>query len=163
MLARTRAGVEALSSGERRAVLLCQVGSVVCALPLEHVAETMRPLPIEALAGTLPFVAGVSIIRGAPVPVVDLARLLGNETAEARTRLVVVRIGERRAALSVGQVIGVRALPAGLGGELPPLLAGASSELISAVGALDSRLLFLLETSRALPDSSWASLEGAHS
>lgn len=163
MLARTSPSLEAVSSGVQQAVLLCQVGSVVCALPLEHVVETMRPLPIEVLSGTQPFIDGVSIIRGAPVPVVDLARLLGNGTAEARTRLVVVRVGERRAALSVGNVIGVRALQSGAGGELPPLLSGASSEVITAIGSLDARLLLLLETSRALPDSSWASLQGAHS
>ncbi len=149
--------------GGGRAVLLCQVGLLVCALPLEHVSETMRPLPLEPLAGTAPFIAGVSIIRGTPVPVVDLARLLGNGTDELRTRLVVVKVGERRAALSVGSVIGVRALESSAVSELAPLLAGASAEVITAVGSLDARLLLILETSRMLPDSSWAGLEAGGS
>lgn len=152
---------EGLSAGQGQAVLLCQVGLLVCALPLEHVTETMRPLPVEPLSGTAPFISGVAIIRGGPVPVVDLARLLGNGARELSTRLVVVRVGERRAALSVGQVIGVRSLPASALGELPPLLGAAGAEVIAAVGSLDARLLLLLETSRMLPDSSWASLEGA--
>jgi len=153
--------VAGLSAEKRVAVLLCRVGSVVYAVPLSHVSETMRPLPFEVISGTAPFVDGVSIIRGGPVPIVDLARLLGNATSEPRTRLVVVRVGERRAALSVGKVIGVHSLESGAVRELPPLLGGASAEVIRAVGSLDAQLLLLLETSRVLPESSWASLEGA--
>jgi purine-binding chemotaxis protein CheW len=159
MLASSSSSVEGVSPDPRRAVLLCQVGSIVCALPLEHVSETMRPLPLEVLAGTAPFVAGVSIIRGEPVPIVDLSRLLGNDSDEARTRLVVVRVAERHAALSVGRVIGVRSLdPASLR-QMPPLLGGASAEMTAAVGLLDARLLLLLETWRALPDPNSLGLE----
>jgi len=128
---------------------------------LEHVSETLRPLPVEALSGTAPFIDGVSIIRGAPVPVVDLARLLGNASVEPRMRLVVVKVGERNAALAVARVIGVRSLESATVIELPPLLSGASSEVIGAIGSLDARLLLVLETSRLVPESGWASLEGA--
>ncbi|MEI9948856.1 MAG: chemotaxis protein CheW [Pseudomonadota bacterium] len=159
MLTNSNASSGGVSAGQGQAVLLCQVGLFVCALPLEHVSETMRPLPLEPLSGTASFIAGVSIIRGGPVPVVDLARLLGNGTDELRTRLVVVRVGERRAALSVAGVIGVRSLESAAVSELPPLLGGTSAEVILAVGSLDARLLLLLETSRMLPGFSWSSLE----
>jgi purine-binding chemotaxis protein CheW len=148
-------------SGQRQAVVLCQIGAVLCALPLAHVSETLRPLPVEILAGTAPFIDGISIIRGAPVPVVDLARLLGSASAEPRTRLVVVKVGQRRAALAVARVIGVRSLASATMIELPPLLTGASTEAVSAVGSLDARLLLVLETSRVLPESSWVSLESS--
>jgi len=59
------------------ACLLCHVGSFVCALPVEHVVEIMRPLPIRHLEDVPPFVLGVALVRGAPAPVVDVARLLG--------------------------------------------------------------------------------------
>lgn len=39
----------------------------------------MRPLPVAAVAGAPDFVAGVAIIRGDAVPVVDAARLLTGE------------------------------------------------------------------------------------
>jgi purine-binding chemotaxis protein CheW len=151
------------SSTQRRAVLLCQVGLTVCALPLEHVSETMRPLPLEVLSGVAPFVDGVSIIRGSPVPIVDLARLLGKVSDAPRTRLVVVRVGERSAALAVGGVIGVRSLESSAVSELPPLLSGASAEVIAALGSLDARLLLVLETSRMLPDLGWVSPEAGGS
>ena len=161
MSASRSASTDRALSGQRHAVVLCQVGAVVCALPLQHVSETMRPLPVEALSGTAAFIDGVSLIRGAPVPIVDLARLLGNVSTEPRTRLVVVKVGERRAALAVARVIGVRSLESALVLDLPPLLSGASSEVITTIGSLDARLLLVLETSRLLPESSWASLEGA--
>ena len=72
-------GLAAPATGSERSLLLCQVGSLVCALPLEHISETMRPLSLQPFHGMPPFVDGLSIIRGAPVPVVDLARLLGND------------------------------------------------------------------------------------
>ena len=161
MSANRSASTDRAFLGQRQAVVLCQVGAVVCALPLEHVSETLRPLPVEALSGTAAFIDGVSLIRGVPVPIVDLARLLGNVSAEPRTRLVVVKVGERRAALAVARVIGVRSLESAAVLDLPPLLGGASSEVIRTIGSLDARLLFVLETSRMLPESSWVSLEGA--
>ena len=57
---------------ERSPVLIVMAGARACAIPLDYVAETMRPLPIEPVAGTPGFVRGVSVIRGAPTPVVDL-------------------------------------------------------------------------------------------
>src|SRR6185436_6230529 len=49
----------------------CRVGGLLCALPLEHVEETMRPLAIEAIAGGPAFVRGLAVVRGAPIPAVD--------------------------------------------------------------------------------------------
>lgn len=142
-----------------RPLLLCQVGSLVCALPLEHISETMRPLPLEPFHGMPSFVDGLSIIRGAPVPVVDLARLLGNDSDARRTRLVVVKVSERRVALSVEQVIGVRAVDVAANRALPPLLGSARADFVAAVGSLDARLLVVLESALILPTSTWASLD----
>ena len=141
------------------AALLCQVGSLICGLPLEHISETMRPLPLEPFAGMPAFVDGLSIIRGAPVPVVDLARLLGNDSNARRTRFVVVKVRERHVALSVERVIGVKSLAAIVSGALPPLLASARADFVSAVGSLDEHLLVVLESGLILPASTWTSLE----
>jgi chemotaxis signal transduction protein len=51
-------------------VLVVMVGTRACAIPLHHVAETLRPLPIQSVAGMPNFVRGVSVIRGTPTPVV---------------------------------------------------------------------------------------------
>ena len=64
--------------------LVFRAGSMLCALRLADVIETMRPLGTRPLAGTPAFVRGVSIVRGVPTPVVDVARLLGGARANTQ-------------------------------------------------------------------------------
>ena len=131
----------------------------LCAFPLRHLVEIMRPLPITRLSGTADFVLGLSVIRGVPTPVVDLGGLLfGAEPAEP-ARFVTLRLGEgRSAALALEEVLGVRDL-SDTSGPLPPLLAGASAEAISSVASLDAELLLVLEAARVVPDSVWLRLD----
>src|ERR1039458_916000 len=88
-----------------RSALLIRAGDRCCALDLLHVVEIMRPLPVDAVAHMPAFVRGLSIIRGAPTPVVSLAALLA-DSARPPTRFVVVRAGERQIALAVDAEIG---------------------------------------------------------
>jgi purine-binding chemotaxis protein CheW len=120
----------------------------------------MRPLPIEPLAGTPPFVLGLAIIRGLPTPVVDGARLVGGAAVEA-TRFVTLKRGPRPAALAVGEVLGVRTLPDGALAEVPRLLREASADVIASIGALDAELLLLLETAHLVPDAVWSAIGAA--
>jgi purine-binding chemotaxis protein CheW len=136
-------------------VLLCRVRSWFCALPVANVEETMRPLPIGPLAAAPAFVTGLSIIRGRPTPVVDTGALLGARDEARPRRLVVLRLGERRVALAVEEVLGVRALPRVTLHRLPPLLSEASRDAIAAVGALDDALLLALDTGRLVPEAVW--------
>jgi purine-binding chemotaxis protein CheW len=131
-----------------------------CALPLEHVVETMRPLPIERVTGAAPYLLGMSIIRGQPVPVVDLGALLspGRTAAAAPSRFVTVRAGSRRVALAVEEVIGVRSLGSGTLHELPPLLSASTSNGVAELGVLDRELVVVLDASRLLPDETWAAV-----
>src|SRR5687768_15491190 len=131
--------------------LICRVLNRVCALPLQHVVETMRPLPVEPLAGIARPVKGVSIIRGAAVPVVDLGWVLAAEDSHP-TRFVTVNADGRRVALAVDAVVGVRAIPAGSLHALAPLLRDASSDAIAAIGTLDAELLLVLRSGRLVPD-----------
>ena len=137
--------------------LLLRVRGRLCALPLEHVVETMRPQPVRPVADTPPFVAGVSVIRGAVVPVVDVARFLDpsadprDSAASAEARFVTVRTANRTVALAVDAVVGVRRLPEGAQGDLPPLLRDAGSEAVAAIGTLDAELLLVLRAARLVP------------
>ena len=72
-------------------VLLVRIGVLTAALPVTDLVETCRPLPIEAVPGAPSFVLGLSIIRAAPVPVLDLGQLLGNPGPNAIARFVTVR------------------------------------------------------------------------
>jgi purine-binding chemotaxis protein CheW len=131
--------------------LICRVQTRLCALPLQHVIETLRPLPVDPVAGAPRFVRGLTRLRGEPVPVVDAARLLGDDEAPAQ-RYVALTMGARRIALAVGEVLGVRAVPADELQALPPLLHEAATDVIAAIGRLDAELLLVLEATRLLPD-----------
>lgn len=131
--------------------LLCRAGMHLCAVPLDHVAETMRMLPIRAIAGAPRYVCGLCIVRGSPVPVLDTGLLFGEQAARAG-RLVTIRAGGRTIALAVETVLGIRAIAAEALSRLPPLLRDAATETIAAIGTLDAELLFVLRTGRIVPE-----------
>jgi purine-binding chemotaxis protein CheW len=137
--------------------LVVGVQGRLCAVPLTHVIEIMRPLPVEPISAVPSFVKGISIIRGIPTPVVDLGVLLGMPNGVAG-RFVTLRVGERQVALSVDSVLGVRELDVSKIGELPPLLQGASKDVIEAMGTLDEQILVVLCAGWELPDEVWQTL-----
>ncbi|HET6585739.1 MAG TPA: chemotaxis protein CheW [Nannocystaceae bacterium] len=143
--------------------MLCRVRNLLVALPLEHVAETMRPLPVEPLAAMPEFVVGLAIVRGEPTPVVDAGVLLASRDPAAWTRFVAIRSGTRRVALAVEAVLGVRSFDGDTVQTLPPLLGAASADLVASVGALDRELLVVLDAARVIPESSWQSIDATRS
>jgi purine-binding chemotaxis protein CheW len=123
----------------------------------------MRPLPAAPFPGAPPFVLGIARIRGAAVPVVDLGALLGSLEPSQATRFLTLRVDDRRVALAVECVLGIRQLPPEMLSELPPLLANADQEAVTAIGTLDAELLLSLETTRIVPDSLWPLLDAESS
>ena len=140
-------------------VLIVVVGIRRCAIPVRFVAEILRPLPVQPLGGVPAYVRGLSVIRGAPVPVVDVNLLIGDDGSEhAAGRLAVIDVGERRIALAVDAVLGMQRLDAHLIGRLPPLLHGVASDVVEAIGVADARLLVVLRAARLGPDEVWSVL-----
>jgi purine-binding chemotaxis protein CheW len=137
--------------------LVVRVQTRVCAVPLMHVVETMRPLQVESIRGMPAFVRGISIIRGVPTPVVDLGAVIGAQGGVAG-RIVTLRLGDRQVALSVDAVLGVRDLHLSAIQELPPLLRGASTDVVEAIGTLDEQFLMVLRAGWVLPDEVWQAL-----
>jgi purine-binding chemotaxis protein CheW len=131
---------------------------MLCALPLEHVEETMRPLPVEPIAGVPPFVQGLAVVRGIPTPVIDAASLLGGD-ASRPTRFVTVRTGTRRVVLAVDAVVGIIEIPPEAVDVLPPLFQSHGLDAISAIGVLDADLLLVLRSTRLVPDDVWATIQ----
>ena len=112
----------------------------------------MRPLPIEKIAQAPQFVLGLCVVRGSPIPVVEIGSLFG-EPGLPSQRMVTVKTGNGILALLAESVVGVRSIaPASLN-DLPPLLRDAAGEIVSAIGTLDAELLLFLRTIRILPDA----------
>jgi len=145
------------SAGSTKALIIA-LKSCVCAVPLMHVIETMRPLPVEPISGLPSFVQGISIIRGIPTPVVDLGAVLGTPCEQAE-RFVTLRVGDKQMALSVDAVLGVRDLDTIMTiRELPSLLQRASNDVVETIGTLDKQVLMVLRASWELPDEVWQTL-----
>jgi purine-binding chemotaxis protein CheW len=141
-------------------LLLFGCGTRLCALPLEHVDEIMRPLPVEPLSGAPAFVLGASIVRGRPLPVVDLGALFGAPERSGAGRWIAVKAGhERRVALHVTNVLGIFTRDALSLHESPPLLDGADHGVVEALGRRDGALLALLRVGNVVPDAVFAGLK----
>jgi purine-binding chemotaxis protein CheW len=139
-----------------RDLFFFRVASRICALPVSHVEETMRPPRVEPLPETPSFVTGASIVRGVPTPVVDLGDFLSGERLPAPRRAITVKIdGGRRVALLVSEVLGVRGSDEVFLADMPPLLREAAQEVLSTLGRLDGRLLTVLRLGRLVPEPVW--------
>jgi purine-binding chemotaxis protein CheW len=143
----------ALREARNSTSVISRVGERHCALPLAHVVETMRLGPLEPIGGAPPYVLGVATIRGELVPVVDLAQLLGIGGAQP-ARLVTIDVDNRRVALAVDAVIGVREID-DEAHHLPPLLRDAGADVVASVARLDGQLLLVLQAARLVPDDIW--------
>jgi|CXWL01.1.fsa_nt_gi purine-binding chemotaxis protein CheW len=142
-------------SGDARAqqpVLVVDCGRRACAIPLEYVLETMRPLPIEALAGTPPFVLGVALVRGEMLGVVDLAGLLGDVGRETG-RFVTIRSGQQSVAIAVTGIVGISRLDVVEMSALPDLLQSVHADHVAAIAHSEGRLLLVLQASRIVADN----------
>ena len=149
---------EAMSVESAGRYLIVRAQGWTCALPLAQAAETMRPLPISPVANVPAFVRGVSIVRGEPTPVINLAALLGGTARSEARRFVLLRVAERRLALEVDEVLGLRGLSAAELGAVPPVLQSAAGGHLEMLGMLDGQLLGALSTARLLPAELWNGL-----
>jgi purine-binding chemotaxis protein CheW len=136
-------------------------GEHLCALPLEHVLEVMRPQPVGFMQSGFRFVEGTAMIRGEPTPVLNLGRLLGDAEGSPAERLVTLKVGARSVAIAVSSIRSVRTLDARSFVDLPPLLRDSGSEYIERLGRLDAELVLVLSAARLVPDAFWAELDRA--
>jgi purine-binding chemotaxis protein CheW len=124
-----------------KAQLIFGVGDLLCALPLEVVVETIRPLPVQPLAGAGDALLGIAVIRGEAVPVLDTGRLLGGEP-RTPTRFITTNTASGPIAFAAGDVVGVHDVEPDETRPLPAML--RPGNLVTAVGVLGSRpLLFV--------------------
>jgi purine-binding chemotaxis protein CheW len=87
-------------------VLLVEVGERTWAVPAEWVRGVVRPVATSPLAGAPAWVTGVASVRGAVLPVADLAARAGVAAPDAAHGAwwVIVEHGTRAAALAGARV-----------------------------------------------------------
>jgi purine-binding chemotaxis protein CheW len=119
-----------------------EVGGVAYALPIQHIREIIRPLPMQVLPHSSETVIGVIDHRGDVVPIVDL-RLRFRAKGSAPASLTRWLIG-----LAVDRVIEVFALNEAEARPVPDLGQGQEVHGITAAYSHAGRLVFTLDVQR---------------
>ena len=126
-----------------------QAGALRCALPLLQVREVMRPLPVKAASGLAPGVLGATVVRGVPLPVISLTRLL-HQPEEQPRRFVVLRTPGRDCVLAVDAIHSIDRMPAETWQQLPNLLRRVESA--EQISTEDQDLIVSLSMARILAE-----------
>lgn len=87
-----------------------RVGRMEIAIPSDVLQEVVPgPLPLSILPGSAPFLLGNALVRGTPVPVLDLGQLLhpGEASESAGTILVVLATSQGRVAFQADELVTV--------------------------------------------------------
>ena len=119
-----------------------RVGEEQYALPVESVREIAELGDVTPVPGAPAEVLGVRNLRGAVIPVLDLATLLGLHSDAIPERVVIAERRSRVAGLAVDEVLDV--------GSLPPLTEETESDRVSGAALVDGSLVGVVDLSPIL-------------
>ena len=148
--------------GERRSVarqehetlqvVAFRVGAERYGLDIASVQEIDRLQPITRVPQALSFVEGVIHVRGAIIPVVDLARRFGLEAiaADRQTRIIIASLRGQSVGFIVSAVTEVVALPVKSIGPAPPLTFDRAGKFISGMARVGESLISILSIDQLL-------------
>lgn len=121
-------------------------------LDIERVESIIKMQNITVIPGANPYVQGVTNLRGAILPVINLRQRFGLVKEENLTdpRIVVVLIHTEKVGLLVDAVWEVLRLPRTAIEPPPPLLATIDASFITGVAKSGDRLVILLDLERIL-------------
>lgn len=129
-------------------VVVFRLGAEFYACEVSSVEEVVTDQPIHSLADIPPPLLGVVRIRGALLPVVDIAPALGLRLGEAATPAVLVVDGPAgRVGIAVDEVHQVTALPPG---AIRAIAGAATEEQGAGVTHLGGELVSILDLARVL-------------
>lgn len=133
-------------------LVLFDLASEHYAVSSQCVREIIRMQNITRVPGALPFVEGVTNLRGKVVPVIDLRKRLdlpaGEETKDMR--IMVLEVGSEYVGLIVDGVSEVLRIPYSLIEPPSAVVHGPDADYILGIAKLDSKLVILLDADSLL-------------
>ena len=119
-------------------VELCafRVGEDEYALDLRRIREVLTPVPVRPVPRAPEVLEGVVDVRGEVIPVVNARRRFGLPAATGgpRSRMLLVKLGDRVLALLVDAVLEVMRVPRSAIRAAPPPAAGSPRLFVGACG-----------------------------
>ena len=143
-----------LASGQRRELISFRVGTQEFCVDIMAVREIRGWAPATPLPQSPSYVRGVINLRGAVLPIVDLAARLEIGAAEptARHVIIVAHIGERVVGLLVDAVSDILTITDELIQPTPDVACEAVKAFVKGILPLDGRMISLISLDRVLPD-----------
>lgn len=116
------------------------------------VESIIKMQTITQLPQSKPYIMGVTNLRGAVIPVIDLRIRFGLEAEKAtrQTRIMIVSMGNLKVGVVVDGVSEVLRVPDEAIEPLPPTVSAVNSTFLKGIINLDKRLIISLELGRVL-------------
>lgn len=153
-------------SEQERQFLTFALGGETFAIGILAVKEIIEYGEVTAVPMMPKFIRGVINLRGAVVPVVDLAVRFGRESAAVtrRTCIVIVEVDNQAERQDIGVVVEavneVMEIPASEIEPAPSFGAHIRTDFIAGMGKIDGRFVIILDAGRVLSVDELAMLAG---
>ncbi len=133
-------------------IVVFELGSEQFGVSIASVESIIKLQPVTRMPHAPEFVEGVTNLRGKVLPVVDLRRRFGMETAEAdkNNRIIVVSVNGKEIGMVVDGVSEVLTVPAQAVEPAPSITATVNSAFITGIAKLEQRLVILLDLQKVL-------------
>jgi purine-binding chemotaxis protein CheW len=143
-----------------RELISFRIGAQEFCVDIMAIREIRGWTPATALPQSPSFVKGVINLRGAVLPIVDLAARLGFEATQASDRnvIIVAQIGEQVVGLLVDAVSDILTVTDDVIQPTPDVASETAKTFVRGLIAMDGRMISLIGLERVLPD---AELEAA--
>ncbi len=147
-------------SSDGRELIAFRIGPQEFCVDIMTVCEIRGWTPATTLPHAPPFVRGVINLRGAVLPIVDLAGRLGfaNVDPTARHAIIVVQIGQQRVGLLVDAVSDILTVDETSIQPTPDVVSDLVRTFVRGLLPIDGRMISLMSLDHVLPQ---AALEAA--
>jgi purine-binding chemotaxis protein CheW len=148
--------VAAAAGAEQQQYLTFILGDEMFAIGILSIREIIEYGHLTEVPMTPPFIRGVINLRGAVVPVIDLAVRFGREPRETtkRTCIVIIEVeaekGRQEMGIVVDSVSEVLEIPAGEIEPPPEFGTRIRSDFIAGMGKVNGNFVVLLDANRVL-------------
>jgi len=130
-----------------------RIGAQEFCIDIVSVREIRGWTPATALPHSPEFVRGVINLRGAVLPIVDLAARLGLESVEPTSRhvIIVAQVGRQIIGLLVDAVSEILTVPDGAVQQTPDVASEMAKTFVRGVLAISGRMISLVALDEILP------------
>ena len=142
------------TGGQRRELISFRIGTQEFCVDIMAVREIRGWTSATPIPHSPNYVRGVINLRGAVLPIVDLAARLGFAITEpsARSVIIVAHIGDRTVGLLVDAVSDILTVSDDLVQPTPDVTCDTVKAFVKGILAVDDRLISLVSLDRVLPD-----------